>query len=541
MASDTEFLNLLHMDTEHHSDIDDLSFFMSGQNTDAVKEETVLLNKMSEDNICKFPARYSYLANKYNLNINFDHCTKLQEFLRINSGDSISIVYASPFLSSPMSYFGHLFLKINKSDNTMFSKIIGYAANIPENTTFNNLITKGIIGDFRGQYSIADYFKIIENYNIIEQRSLVEFKLNLTPNEINKLLLHLYELQGITNRYKYFTNNCGYELSWLLDSAKPSLNIRQELSKIVFPYDIINALDNKKDIKLDIKRSSKIELIFEQYNKLSSHDKMFLKQWRLSKTKIEDINSCNLCDKNTLSYIINSYYDVLFKTQHYVPSDYEDVRTLHYMFPTMDNKNYDNNYAKPHKIILGAYYDNKSVGEELILRPALFNRNEDQPNDLLDGSLDILSVKLINRNNHQRLEEFNIFKIESYTKTFDFYSPPSWRIELAGKQIDNEFIPYIQAGVGASKQISNIFFYGLIQPSIYQNDFDLQYVGGAKLMINKNAFSCDVIKSAYGKNNNSKYNSTNIQLFIPINKEYFILLQKRFIDNSIHILTGIRF
>jgi hypothetical protein len=49
--------------------------------------------------------------------------------------------------------------------------------------------------------------------------------LDLTPVEIDRLLRHAWELQGIYARYFFFDENCSFNLLYLLDVARPSLRL----------------------------------------------------------------------------------------------------------------------------------------------------------------------------------------------------------------------------------------------------------------------------------------------------------------------------
>ena len=209
ISSDAYWHTLLHLRTENISDISDPDFFLS-EKLSAKNELIATLDALNEENrnetICRFPARYRYLSVQLSLGLSFSHCENFQKFLQDSRGDSVSIGFASPYLDSPMSYFGHSFIKINKLDNIYFSQTISFAAEVPKDTGFFTLLYKGITGGFTGRYIASPYFKLHENYSMIEQRSLTEYYLQLTDEEIERLLWHIYEIYDMDVKYKFLYN-----------------------------------------------------------------------------------------------------------------------------------------------------------------------------------------------------------------------------------------------------------------------------------------------------------------------------------------------
>ncbi len=62
--------------------------------------------------------------------------------------------------------------------------------------------------------------------------------------------MHVYELDSIYSDYYFFDENCSYDLLFLLDAGRPSLNITDQMDLWVIPIDTIrlakkNGLTNK--------------------------------------------------------------------------------------------------------------------------------------------------------------------------------------------------------------------------------------------------------------------------------------------------------
>ena len=149
------------------------------------------------------------------MNLSFEHCDNFKQFLKESRGETASISFASAYLESPMSYFGHTFITIHKTDNRFFSQTLSFAAEVPEKVNFFELATKGIGGGFSGKFVASPYFKLFEGYNTVEQRRISEYQLNLTQEEIENMLWHVYELYDISVDYKFLPHNCAFETLWL--------------------------------------------------------------------------------------------------------------------------------------------------------------------------------------------------------------------------------------------------------------------------------------------------------------------------------------
>jgi hypothetical protein len=116
---------------------------------------------------------------------------------------------------------------------------------------------RGIFGHYEGYFSVLPYYQKVKQYGDIDHRDIWEYRLNLTEEEIYLMLLHLWELQDIYSDYFFFDENCSYTLLFLLDAARPSLKLTDELSLWVMPVDTIRLMMQKNLIAEAVYRPSK--------------------------------------------------------------------------------------------------------------------------------------------------------------------------------------------------------------------------------------------------------------------------------------------
>lgn len=530
LSQNREWLALLHINESNISEISDSNFYISKQSNPKIELETLLQEKSCE-NICKYPARYKFLSDNLDLNISFSHCKDLQTFLKDSRGESASLVFASSFLGSPTSYFGHTFIKINKSKNIYFSQTLSYAAEMPQNVGFTNLLVKGIGGGFIGKYVASPYFKLIEGYNIVEQRTLYEYELDLTKDEIETMLWHSYEMLNTNIPYKFFTENCAYEIFWLLDVARPNGHLREKLKTYVIPYETIGTLKKENMVKNFRIKEPLIEKLYTIHNSLNSEEKEFFGTWKESTTKAKDLNNTNFSEqsKNKLAELINGHYDILFKKFRTSKADFYDVKKIPFQ-PTIIDKSDDFEPKKSHKISFGTIKKDNENGQILNFRPVLFDRFEERDNKLSEATLEFLNIGIVQFDSNTKLENFDIVKMESLNKRFDFYEPISWRFYLgSNRSFETEKLEILtEIGIGITKGNEFGSIYGMGQIAIYPfiTSVNLQSLVGGSIWVDKAHLNFDY-KETF-KDGKKPKNEKKITFSYPFNKSFDFKISNEF-------------
>lgn len=196
---------------------------------------------------CRFPARWSWL--KAQLRIDADRwpdqpCPLFATWRQAISAERVTLVYASAYLNSPASMYGHTFLRLSRSTgegNPLLDYIVNFAA---DNDTTNGLVyaAKGVFGGFRGHFYVMPFYVKIQEYSNLESRDLWEYELTLTRAESERLVEHAWETRSTHFDYYFFTENCSYFLLSLLEAARPSLRLAEAFSGAVIPADTVRAI-----------------------------------------------------------------------------------------------------------------------------------------------------------------------------------------------------------------------------------------------------------------------------------------------------------
>ncbi|MEE8207144.1 MAG: DUF4105 domain-containing protein [Nitrospinaceae bacterium] len=212
------------------------------------------LEKEDDHPQCSYPARYKWLKRQ----LKFDpgrlpelKCELLGSWLDQLNPERITLIFASFYMANPASMFGHTLIRIDGKQNRPGRKLLSYGVNYAANPDTNNALLYaigGLSGFFKGTFSVFPYFIKVQEYNNWESRDLWEYELNLTPDQINNLLLHLWELGGTYFDYFYFTENCSFHMLTILEVANPDLRLTDNFFISVQPADTIKVLTKQEGL-----------------------------------------------------------------------------------------------------------------------------------------------------------------------------------------------------------------------------------------------------------------------------------------------------
>lgn len=244
-ADDTKFFNAPNGKTDPDAELAATlaAFFSEREETDKTQNPQ-----------CAFIARYRWLKAE----LDFDparlperHCARFQAWRQALDPKALTLVFPAAYLNNPSSMFGHTLLRIDAAAHTEQSRLLGYAVNYAAATDETNgalFAIKGIFGGYGGLFSIAPYYMKVKEYSDLENRDIWEYELNFTPEEIDRLLMHAWELGPIYFDYYFFDENCSYHLLSLLDVGRPGLRLADRFKYWVIPADTVRAVADVPDL-----------------------------------------------------------------------------------------------------------------------------------------------------------------------------------------------------------------------------------------------------------------------------------------------------
>jgi hypothetical protein len=201
--------------------------------------------------ICHFPARFIWLSEQLQIDVKQlprVQCPKYFEFVTKLDPKGVTLIFSSYYLNNPASAFGHTFLRIDKAtrqNEREGRELLDYGVDYSAIVDTNNALLyafKGLFGLFPGTFKKTPFFYKVREYNDFESRDLWEYDLDLSPQQVQLLVAHLWELGSTFFRYFYLTENCSYHVLGALEVVDPKLELTSQLSWPVLPADTVKVL-----------------------------------------------------------------------------------------------------------------------------------------------------------------------------------------------------------------------------------------------------------------------------------------------------------
>jgi hypothetical protein len=268
------------------SDVDDESFFLSKNGKRDPKAELLatidafngqnLSAKETQEIICRFPARFIWLKNKIDNHWGDLICPELEAWQSAIDPDGMTLIFPTGFMGNPASMFGHTLLRIDSKalsgGHALTSYAVNFAAEVNPSDTSATFALKGLTGLYDGHFSMMPYYEKVNEYSDIESRDIWEYKLNFNPEEVDFILLHLWELRTVHFDYYFVDENCSYQLLSLLQIARDELDFTSQFSMHVIPSDTVRVLKSDNLLQEANYRPSVGTLLFNYSEQLSDVD-----------------------------------------------------------------------------------------------------------------------------------------------------------------------------------------------------------------------------------------------------------------------------
>jgi hypothetical protein len=470
-AHDKEWLRLLNYKKGifgYKSEADGKDFFLSAHGKTNPEEELAtnidqIFSPLSKDidkhARCRFPARAYYLSKKLNKPLPPEkQCLEFEKFKNSFEAESLSLVFSAYYINNPSSTFGHTFLRVNKKDNNEFSQnteLLDLGVNFAANPWTKNPIVYtfgGMVGLFPGVFSTLPYYYKVREYNDFESRDLWSYKLNLTKDEIDQFIRHLWELGQTHFDYFFFTENCSYHILTAIEAAAPRYDLSEKLPSWAIPSDTILVAEHTPGFITDVHyRPSARNIFLQRYSNLSDVDKKeFLKMKPLEEKSQVDLVDTNLDwmeyknykdlqNKNSVAF--KTKEELLMKRTEFPPQQGDlEVRIPDYKphegHPSMrlgietgDSENF-NFYQKYH--LRFALHDlmDPDYGYPENMQIEFFNFIFKSYDDLKKWNLD----------------RWTFVSVKSLAPFQEFEKKPSWDLQFGIKSYSDDQCAYCQGG-----------------------------------------------------------------------------------------------
>jgi hypothetical protein len=194
---------------------------------------------------CVFRERYNFLKSAGLINnISEKSCVEFTNWKNGLNAKSITLVFSSSYPNNPSSLFGHTLIRLNQKEKT--SNLLDYSvafSAIPVKDDIGLVFAlKGIFGGYKGILEVSKYYTKVNEYNDGESRDLMEYEIKMTPDELDRLINHLWEIYQTTYFDYFFTDeNCSAVLVDILAVPFNLDNINSHQRWYYLPSEMIKA------------------------------------------------------------------------------------------------------------------------------------------------------------------------------------------------------------------------------------------------------------------------------------------------------------
>lgn len=449
------------------SEEDDEGFFLSprGKHDPEAELEATIRQFFSGDPVgrsrqpaqCAFIARYHWLKER----LRFDSnrltpltCDRFDRWRAELNPQGVSLIFPAAFLNNPASMFGHTFLRIDQKGQTEQTRIlaytIDYAADVPPNAGLEYAF-KGIFGGYKGFFSTPPYYLKVQAYRDIENRDIWEYQLNLTPSQIDRLLMHAWEMGNAYFDYFFFKENCSYHILSLLEYADPMLHLRDKFHLWTIPAETVRVImDYPGLVGAATYRPSRSTIIKRKRALLTAEERALSKRLMSDPDVIGDASFASMPPRRRalMLDVVSDYLRYKGESEDPETKTYKDRNRrvlaerskLLIQSEEIDILPYTKRPDKGHgtsRATAGGGWRNHDTFEEASVRAVYHDILDPEEGYTPDAQLEMfgLAVRHYNRAEQTRVERATLVNILSLSPIDDLFRAPSWRVNLGAQTI----------------------------------------------------------------------------------------------------------
>ncbi|MQT29946.1 Lnb N-terminal periplasmic domain-containing protein [Pseudomonas helleri] len=443
---------------------------------------------------CVYPARTRWLKAQLNLNdLPKVECAEFTQWFTDVAPHSTVMIFPAAYLNSPSSMFGHTLLRIDQADvqsnkTALLSYAINFGAYIEGSDNSILYAWKGLAGGYPGLFALVPYQEKLSEYRSLENRDLWEYRLNLPPEETQRMVEHVWELKQIQFDYFFFDENCSYRLLELLQVARPGLQLTTQFPLTAIPTDTVKAVKEAGLVESIEYRPSRERELLDRAKVLDPEEQQWVLQVSADQTQLQNPTFMVL-PKARQALIIDAAYRLERYRANGLERDtgrsqrsYELLRAIN-QNPApelqVERPELPENGHESRTWQLGAGSRDDKAFAEYGLRMAYHDLNDNAPGFPLGAQIEILQLKLRQyEGNKWQVQQLDLANIRSLTPRNALLQPWSWQVgggleRVLGKHGNERLVTHVNGGAGGTWQLSdNLLGFALGTVRVeHNNDF----------------------------------------------------------------------
>ncbi len=471
------------------SEVDDDQYFLSKLGKrEPEKELLATLSgffspQLDDDHAqCRFPARFHWLVDTLAIErsrLPQPNCENFKQwFTKANAGGA-TIVFPAAYLDSPSSMFGHTLLRLDQrnqnNSNRVLAYTVNYAAHKAEDDSELLFVYRGLVGGYPGETTILPYYMKLKEYSDIESRDIWEYKLDLSQQQTDQLVRHIWEIQSVQFDYYFFSENCSYRVLGMLDVVLPEQRMLNQFTFYAIPIDTVR-LPLERGLVTDVAyRPSVITRFNHDLNELTEDQRQMVYQIVTDATS--DLTRVNKLDGGSKSAVLDVAYQysrlVNIPDRNMAKVSYELLKVMQHV----DEKSNiapisaplrrdDEGHLSSRVRLLGGFSGGVDF-QEVQLRPAYHDLTDPALGYPLGSELKFFELTARYYDNGKSLiEDVTLIGIKSLKGRNQFFKPTSWSVAVGARQISvNEergLTPQLTGQLGPAYCWGNVLAYGLV-------------------------------------------------------------------------------
>ncbi|BBP79467.1 DUF4105 domain-containing protein [Pseudomonas gingeri] len=425
---------------------------------------------------CVYPARSRWLKAQLQLtDLPAPDCSDFNQWFKDVSPHSTVMIFPAAYLNSPSSMFGHTLLRIDQEDvqrdqTALLSYAINFGAYIEGSDNSILYAWKGLMGGYPGLFALVPYQEKLSEYRSLENRDLWEYRLNLTPEETQRMVEHVWELKQIQFDYFFFDENCSYRLLELLQVARPSLRLTGQFPLTAIPTDTVKAVKEAGLVeRIDYRPSRERELL-ERAKPLTDDEQAWVLKVSADQKVLQD-PLFKAQPRARQALIVDAAYRLERYRANGLERDpvrsqrsFELLRAINQnpapeLQITPPGLPENGHESRTWQAGIGTRGD-KAFGE-YGLRMAYHDLNDNAEGFPLGAQIEILQMKLRQyEGNHWQLQQLDLATIRSLTPRNALLQPWSWQVtggleRVPGKHDDQTLVSHVNGGAGGTWQLND--------------------------------------------------------------------------------------
>ncbi|WP_295473196.1 DUF4105 domain-containing protein [uncultured Pseudomonas sp.] len=488
LADDTFWISLGHYEKTRlggwRSYVDDPKFFLAADGAQDPRAELSATLAAIQAPVrdaethaqCVYPARTRWLRQQLQLtDLPKVSCKTFDEWFKDVAPNSAVLVFPAAYLNSPSSMFGHTLLRIDpagaEADNTtLLSYAINFGAYIEGSDNSILYAWKGLAGGYPGLFAMVPYQEKLAEYRSLENRDLWEYQLNLSPEETQRMVEHVWELKQVRFRYFFFDENCSYRLLELLEIARPGLKLTEQFGLTAIPTDTVKAVKAAGLVKRIDYRPSRERELLGRAEPLDHAEQHWVLAVSADPTQLQSAEYLRLpAERRAL------IQDAAYRLERYRANGQErDRQAAQRSFellrainrnppPALDIERpglpEEGHQSRTWQLGLGSRDDRAFA--EYGLRMAYHDLNDNAYGFPLGAQIEILQLKLRQyEGNDWHLQRLDLATIRSLTPRNELLKPWSWQVSgglerVPGKHGDQTLVSHVNGGGGGTWQLAD--------------------------------------------------------------------------------------